>query len=277
VNRAAQQGRLDDAALLQRPGQRVAREVAQAGPQTDVGRRCVLGLEPTDAFERLRQGERRALQEELASEQRPIELPCGQDTIGCARLSAADRGDARGLGVLSMEKDQIPTEQGQQGNIWKGRGARLDFDGALRLHEAVPALEPDQWLILLLPDPLGLPEVGGVEADAAAIGELQGAAACPTWLEDGDIGIGPRDAHGDARMPEPLPLECPVMGIGLRIGEAASLKAKGANHLLTGTKFMIPLAGVGLDPEKFLARGLGNGPHAASLENLRTGRRSAAA
>src|ERR1700730_7020585 len=66
----------------------------------------------------------------------------------------------RGGGVVRVQEDQIPAEQDQQRSFRTTCGAGLDLDRALGLHDAMPALEPDQWLIFLLPDPLRLPEVG---------------------------------------------------------------------------------------------------------------------
>jgi hypothetical protein len=40
---------------------------------------------------------------------------------------------------------------------------------------------------------------------------------------------------------------------GLGIGQSATLKAEGANHLVAGPQLMVALAGSRLDPEEFLA------------------------
>src|SRR5918996_1388103 len=68
------QGSLDHPTLLQRLAQRLAAEVPQARPQTDVRGRRVLALQSGDALERTSEWERRPLQQELASEQCTIEL-----------------------------------------------------------------------------------------------------------------------------------------------------------------------------------------------------------
>jgi hypothetical protein len=46
------------------------------------------------------------------------------------------RAGARSRGIVRMEQDQIPTEQGQEWNIWKGGGGRLDFDRAVGFDDA---------------------------------------------------------------------------------------------------------------------------------------------
>jgi len=51
-----------------------------------------------------------------------------------------------------VEKNQVPAEQNQQRSIRKCGAAGQDFDGALRLYDAVSPFEKDQRLIFLLPD-----------------------------------------------------------------------------------------------------------------------------
>ncbi len=80
-----QQGRLHRPPLLQRPGELLAAEVAQPRPEADIGRGGVLGLEPGDLLERGRDGEGRALEEQLAGEQGPVELAGREHTLGHGR------------------------------------------------------------------------------------------------------------------------------------------------------------------------------------------------
>src|SRR5205823_6359299 len=62
--------------------QRATTEIAHPRPEPDVTRRRVLRLQPTDAFQCRYEGQGRALQQELASQQRPIELAARQRTLG---------------------------------------------------------------------------------------------------------------------------------------------------------------------------------------------------
>jgi hypothetical protein len=43
--------------------------------------------------------------------------------------------------------------------------------------------------------------------------------------EDGNVGIRSGDADRDARLPEALPLEGPMLAFRLGVGEASALKA----------------------------------------------------
>jgi hypothetical protein len=81
-------------------------------------------------------------------------------------------------------------------------------------------------------------------------------------LEDGDIHLGSGDAHRDARAPEPLPLEGPVMAIGLGVGEAAALEAEGGDEIVARPQLVLSFSGGRLDPEKLLSAKLSNGLHA---------------
>src|SRR4029450_194784 len=71
--------------LLQRGGQLAAVEVPQPRPQPDVGGRGGLGLQPGDLLERGLQGKRRPLQQQLAREQRAVQLAGGQDALAHAK------------------------------------------------------------------------------------------------------------------------------------------------------------------------------------------------
>jgi hypothetical protein len=83
--------------------------------------------------------------------------------------------------------------------------------------------------------------------------------------EDGDIGIGSRNANRDAWLPEALPFEGPVMAFGVGSGEASALKAQGCEYIIAGAQLVLAPEGGGLDPEKLFAGTLGNGSHAISL------------
>jgi hypothetical protein len=78
VDRRAHERALDDRALLERAGQRVALEALQTGPQADVHRRRVLRLESGDELQRARDRDARALEQQLAGEQRPVELAAAE-------------------------------------------------------------------------------------------------------------------------------------------------------------------------------------------------------
>ena len=58
------------------------------------------------------------------------------------------------------------------------------------------------------------------------------------------------------------------MAFGLRIGKASALKAQGRDHVIAGAQLVLPPASSGLDPEKLVARCLGNGSHEASLNKV---------
>src|SRR5207248_8882827 len=48
-------------------------QAGEPGPQADVTRRCVLGLEPTNLLDRHGEGKGAALQQVLAGQERPVE------------------------------------------------------------------------------------------------------------------------------------------------------------------------------------------------------------
>jgi hypothetical protein len=82
MDRAPHERRLNDRAALERGGQRSALEPLEPRPQADVHRRRVLGLDPGDPLERPRQRHPAALEQQLAGEQRPVELPLGERAHG---------------------------------------------------------------------------------------------------------------------------------------------------------------------------------------------------
>ncbi len=92
MNRAPQQRPLNHAALFERGREGIAPKVAHARPEADVPRWRVLRLEPTNAFERGDEWQGRALEQELAREQCPIELARGQDALYFARSVKSKEG-----------------------------------------------------------------------------------------------------------------------------------------------------------------------------------------
>ena len=59
-------------------------EVREPRPEPDVHGRRVLRLDPPDPLERRGQRHAPALQEQLAAEHRPVQLPLGEDTLSSA-------------------------------------------------------------------------------------------------------------------------------------------------------------------------------------------------
>ncbi len=68
------QGGLHSAPLLQRRRQRLAGEVVQARPEGNVCRGCVLGLQTADPLQGVSEWQLRALQQQLAGEEGPVQL-----------------------------------------------------------------------------------------------------------------------------------------------------------------------------------------------------------
>ena len=99
VDRRPHERGLDDAPILQRRGQRVAPEAGQPRPQPHVARWGVLGLEAADLVDRLGDGQRRALQEQLAGEERAVQGALGEDPLGHRR---DDGTDGRGPPVTRL-------------------------------------------------------------------------------------------------------------------------------------------------------------------------------
>ena len=58
------------------------------------------------------------------------------------------------------------------------------------------------------------------------------------------------------------------MAFGLHIGKPSALKAQGRDQVIAGAQLVLPPASSGLDPEKLVARCLGNGSHEASLNKV---------
>ena len=84
VQGRAYERRPDYLSLLHEPRELVAPEVPQAGPQANVGRAHHLRLEACQALYGIQDGERLPVQQHLAGEGGPVELPERQDTVGRA-------------------------------------------------------------------------------------------------------------------------------------------------------------------------------------------------
>jgi hypothetical protein len=89
-----QERALRDAAPLERPIQLIPLEALEPRPQPHVHRRRVLRLDPAHALERLRNARAAALEQQLAREQRPVELALGEDA-GRHRAAARPARSAR--------------------------------------------------------------------------------------------------------------------------------------------------------------------------------------
>ena len=85
VDRRAHERRLDDRPALERPREIVAAEALEARPQPDVRVRRVLILDPADPLERARDRYAHALEQELASEQRSVQLALREHAVGHGR------------------------------------------------------------------------------------------------------------------------------------------------------------------------------------------------
>ncbi len=90
VDRRAHERRLHDRAPFERARQVITPEAVEARPEPDVRVRGVLVLDPADALERARDRERRAFEQELAREQRAVQLALREDSLGHA-ATLADR------------------------------------------------------------------------------------------------------------------------------------------------------------------------------------------
>ena len=82
MQRAAQEGGPDRAAIVQQTGERRALEVGEPGPEPDERRARELRLEAGQALERGERRQVRALEQELAGEHRPVERALGEDADG---------------------------------------------------------------------------------------------------------------------------------------------------------------------------------------------------
>ena len=81
VQRRAHERRLDDMSPLDCAQQLLRAESLEARPESDVWRRRPLRLERTDALHGLRHAEPRPPQEELARQERAVQLANGQDAL----------------------------------------------------------------------------------------------------------------------------------------------------------------------------------------------------
>ena len=82
VNRLAHERGLDHGASLERSREIVAAEALETRPEPDVAVRRVLVLDPTDSLERARNRQPGALEQELAREQRPVQLSLRERPLG---------------------------------------------------------------------------------------------------------------------------------------------------------------------------------------------------
>jgi hypothetical protein len=78
VDRPAHERPLDDRAPLERAREVVAVEAFEARREADVRVGGVLVLDPAEALDRTRDANRRALDQELACEERPVQLTRGE-------------------------------------------------------------------------------------------------------------------------------------------------------------------------------------------------------
>ena len=99
-----------DAPVLQGLRQGLAAEAGQPRPQPDVAGRRVLRLEAADLLDRLGDGQRRALQEELAGEQGAVQRALGEDPVGHRSSMMARRRGRRSSGGRAMG---MPVATGQ--------------------------------------------------------------------------------------------------------------------------------------------------------------------
>jgi hypothetical protein len=91
VDRRAHQRRLHRALAHEGAGEVGELEPLQARPEADVRGRRVLCLEPGDLLEGAGEGQRRTREQELAREQRPVQLACRENPLGHARPSLLAR------------------------------------------------------------------------------------------------------------------------------------------------------------------------------------------
>ena len=99
VDRRAHQRRLDDRASLERARKIVSAKALEARPQPDVRVRRVLILDPAESLERARDRKARAVEEELAREERSVQLPLREGALAsgrhCANLASVPGRDRR--------------------------------------------------------------------------------------------------------------------------------------------------------------------------------------
>ena len=86
---AAHECSLHDRPALERPCEVVVAEGLEARPEPDVGIWRVLVLNAADAFERTGDGQRRAFEEELAGEQRAVQLALREHALAHGRNASS--------------------------------------------------------------------------------------------------------------------------------------------------------------------------------------------
>ena len=90
MDRLAHQRPLDHAPPLERPRQVVALEPLDGRPEADVPVRRVLVLDPADPLEHPRDRQAHTLEEQLPGEERPVQLPRRQDSLGHGWITNGD-------------------------------------------------------------------------------------------------------------------------------------------------------------------------------------------
>ena len=134
VNRRSHQRRLHHGPAPEPAGEGLALESGKARPQSDVHGRRVLGLDPADPLERLGRRELRPLEQQLAGENRAVQLALGEDALGHALTLAGGNAwlaETR-VGEPMNEKPRSQRDR-------KGRRARTDRRCSLRRKH-----DPDQ-------------------------------------------------------------------------------------------------------------------------------------
>ena len=116
----------DDDPPLQGPGQIITPEAFEPGPEAHVHRRRVLGLQASHPFQRPRQWSPDPLEEHLASQQGPVQLPLREDSIGpeghAASLSIWNTG-AGGAVVAYVRPKFCRILKGEMGDAGEDREA----------------------------------------------------------------------------------------------------------------------------------------------------------
>src|ERR671937_313701 len=66
--------------------------------------------------------------------------------------------------------------------------------------DPMAAFETNQWPVVLLPQPLGLPEIRRAQSKRPALLKLELATAGPAWMEEGDVGVGIWESNCHGRL-----------------------------------------------------------------------------
>ena len=81
VDGRSHEGSLHHAASLKQSVEVVATELGESGPEPEVTRGRVLGLEPAEPLDRARDRHLDAFQQQLAGQKRPVQLPLGEGPL----------------------------------------------------------------------------------------------------------------------------------------------------------------------------------------------------